>query len=54
MIGDREHDMSGAVRNNVYPAGVLWGYGSEEELRSAGAKRLLSAPAEIPELLAGR
>lgn len=52
MIGDREHDMLGAVRNNVYPAGVLWGYGSDEELRSAGAKRLLSAPAEIPELLA--
>jgi phosphoglycolate phosphatase len=51
MIGDREHDMVGAVRNNVYPAGVLWGYGSCEELRSAGARRLLSAPAEIPELL---
>jgi phosphoglycolate phosphatase len=52
MIGDREHDMLGAVRNHVYPAGVLWGYGSDEELRSAGAKRLLSAPAEISQLLA--
>ena len=51
MIGDREYDMLGAVRNHVYPAGVLWGYGSDEELRRAGAKRLLSAPAEIPELL---
>ena len=51
MIGDREHDMIGAVRNRVYPAGVLWGYGSDEELRNAGAQRLLSAPAEIPELL---
>jgi phosphoglycolate phosphatase len=52
MIGDREHDMLGAVCNHVYPAGALWGYGSDEELRSAGAKRLLSAPAEIPKLLA--
>jgi len=51
MIGDREHDMLGAVRNNVYPAGVLWGYGSEKELKNAGAKQLLSAPAEIPKLL---
>jgi phosphoglycolate phosphatase len=54
MIGDREHDMIGAVRNHVYPAGVLWGYGSDEELRRAGAKRLLSTPAEIPELLTPR
>lgn len=52
MIGDREHDMGGAVRNHVFPAGVVWGYGSAEELLSAGAKRLLSSPAEIPQLLA--
>ena len=50
MIGDREHDMLGAVHNGVYPAGVLWGYGSDEELRNAGAKHLLAAPAEISEL----
>jgi phosphoglycolate phosphatase len=52
MIGDREHDMLGAVHNNVYPIGALWGYGSVAELRDAGAKRLLSTPAEIPPLLA--
>jgi phosphoglycolate phosphatase len=52
MIGDREHDMIGAVRNHVYPVGVLWGYGSDEELRGAGARQLLSTPAEIPQLLA--
>jgi phosphoglycolate phosphatase len=51
MIGDREHDMLGALHNDVYPAGVLWGYGSDEELRSAGAKRLLSAPSELGQLL---
>ena len=52
MIGDREHDMLGAVHNRIYPVGVLWGYGSEDELVSAGARRLLHAPAEIPRLLA--
>jgi phosphoglycolate phosphatase len=52
MIGDREHDMLGAVHNNVYPAGALWGYGSVEELRGAGARQLLAAPTEIPRLLA--
>jgi phosphoglycolate phosphatase len=52
MIGDREHDMLGAVHNDVYPAVVLWGYGSEQELRSAGAKRLLAAPTEIAQLFA--
>jgi phosphoglycolate phosphatase len=52
MIGDREHDMHGAAINGVYPVGALWGYGSDEELRSAGAKQVLSAPVEIPGLLA--
>lgn len=50
MIGDRRHDMVGA-RNNSLPAiGVLWGYGSEEELREAGAFDCVSLPAEIAAL----
>jgi phosphoglycolate phosphatase len=52
MIGDREHDVLGALRNNVYPVGALWGYGSDEELRGAGAKRLLASPREILQVLA--
>jgi len=51
MFGDRLHDMHGAIANDVYPAGVLWGYGSDEELRAAGAKTLLSAPIDIPKFL---
>lgn len=51
MIGDRHHDIVGAIRNEVLPAGVLWGYGSETELRDAGATTLLSSPAEIPGLV---
>lgn len=37
MIGDREHDMIGARQNGVMGLGVLWGYGSREELSAAGA-----------------
>jgi phosphoglycolate phosphatase len=35
MIGDRAHDIVGGRANQTRTMGVLWGYGSEEELRSA-------------------
>lgn len=37
MIGDRHHDIEGAKENDLASAGVLWGFGDEEELKSAGA-----------------
>ena len=37
MIGDRSHDVIGARANHVRAHGVLWGYGSREELIDAGA-----------------
>lgn len=37
MIGDREHDIFGAKENSLPSIGVLYGYGSKEELRAAGA-----------------
>lgn len=37
MIGDREHDIIGAVKNGVKAIGVLYGYGSREEFEKAGA-----------------
>ncbi|HEY0468150.1 MAG TPA: HAD hydrolase-like protein [Polyangiaceae bacterium] len=40
MIGDRLHDILGAKRNGLRSTGVLWGYGSREELSEAGADRL--------------
>lgn len=48
MIGDRMHDMIGAANNGIGTIGVLYGYGSREELRDAGAMHLCSAPGEIP------
>ena len=40
MVGDREHDMIGAKRNHIPAIGVLFGYGSREELSEAGAWEL--------------
>ena len=37
MVGDREHDVLGAACFGISSIGVLWGYGSREELESAGA-----------------
>jgi phosphoglycolate phosphatase len=48
MIGDRMHDMIGAANNGIGTIGVLYGYGSREELRDAGAMHLCKTPAEIP------
>lgn len=50
MVGDRADDVLGAKENNVNCAGVLWGFGSREELTNAGAALLLSSPREIPSL----
>ncbi len=44
MIGDRAHDIQGAIANGVRPIGVLWGYGSREELIRAGASLLCETP----------
>jgi phosphoglycolate phosphatase len=51
MIGDREHDMLGARNNGLSRIGVLYGYGSEAELRAAGAEQLVSSPAELLQML---
>jgi len=47
MIGDRKHDMIGALKNSVRPVGVLWGFGSRSELMEAGAEQLLEYPANL-------
>lgn len=37
MIGDRFHDIEGAKNNQIKSCGVLYGFGSQEELKKAGA-----------------
>ncbi|MBD9624987.1 HAD hydrolase-like protein [Ensifer sp. ENS06] len=47
MIGDRRFDIAGAHANNVRAVGVLWGYGSRQELESAGADRIIEQTSEL-------
>ncbi|HTB21281.1 MAG TPA: HAD hydrolase-like protein [bacterium] len=54
MVGDREHDMVGAVRNGVQGLGVLWGYGTKAALLAAGAFATVKEPSEMPPLLLAR
>jgi len=51
MIGDREHDGYGAVALGTHFIGVLWGFGSHDELQAAGARELVAHPSEIEGLL---
>ena len=53
MIGDRHHDISGAVTVGVGSIGVLWGYGDGAELTTAGADALAGSPADLLGQLTG-
>jgi phosphoglycolate phosphatase len=54
MIGDRGHDMIGARRNAMTAIGVLYGYGSEDELIEAGAQRICATPQDLINFAAHR
>jgi len=47
MVGDREHDVRAASRHGIPTVGVLWGYGSREELIRAGANLVVTSPNEL-------
>lgn len=51
MAGDREYDITGAKRAGIKSIGVTYGYGSREELVSAGADYLAASPRELLEII---
>lgn len=51
LIGDRYHDVFGATSVGMPCIGALWGYGSADELRSAGATMLAEHPCDIPAMV---
>ncbi len=51
MVGDRRHDVLGAHAHNIPCVGVTYGYGGEEELRSAGADYIVHTAPELQDLL---
>jgi phosphoglycolate phosphatase len=48
MIGDRGADMVAARHHGLHAIGVLWGYGSRDELEGAGAQALCDRPQALP------
>lgn len=53
MIGDRHHDIDAATAVGTKGLGVLWGYGSAEELTEAGAHALADDPRHMVEIITG-
>ena len=51
MIGDRSHDIIGAKANGVRSIGVLFGYGSREELEDAGADAIAETVEDLRQIL---
>jgi phosphoglycolate phosphatase len=51
MVGDRAIDIDAAHRNGLHACGVSWGFGSLDELKSAGPRYLCANPSEIVERL---
>lgn len=47
MVGDRHYDISGAHANRMQALGILWGYGTRDELEVAGADELVAEPASL-------
>lgn len=50
-LGDTATDMQTAVASGMLPVGVAWGFRPVEELRSAGAQRIITTPLETLVLL---
>lgn len=51
MVGDRKFDINSACKFGLDSVGVTFGYGSKEELKSAGATYIADSAKEIENLL---
>ena len=51
MVGDREHDIHGALEAGIDSIGITWGYGSFDELKSAGATQIVDTVEELQRLI---
>ena len=53
MVGDRLYDVEGAKNCGIDALGVLYGYGSRQELENAGAKYIAETTADIVKIILG-
>ncbi|MBT6480342.1 MAG: HAD hydrolase-like protein, partial [Gammaproteobacteria bacterium] len=54
MIGDRDIDLISARQTGLSSAGVLWGYGSSEELAKEKPAFIVDTPAQLTAALIDR
>jgi phosphoglycolate phosphatase len=53
MVGDRKYDIEGAKDVGISSIGVLYGFGSREELKTAGADRIVATLDELYDVIMG-
>lgn len=51
MVGDRDQDVEGAAVNGIDCIGVLYGYGSREELETAGAAYIVGTAEAVADIV---
>lgn len=51
MVGDREHDVIGANNIGIDSIGVLYGYGSRQELENAKATYIVEKVDDIKNII---
>ena len=51
MVGDTKYDVLGAAEHRIPTIGVAWGYGTVEDMVTAGAAAIARDPAHLLELL---
>lgn len=51
MIGDTAYDVTGAAAHGIPTIGVSWGYGTVEDMRSAGAIAIVDTTAQLLDIL---
>lgn len=51
MVGDREYDIIGAKKCELDSMGVLYGYGSKEELKKAGADYIVERVSDVADVI---
>ena len=51
MIGDRKYDIEGGKKNLLTTVGVLYGYGSKDEIEETKADYVVSSVNELEKIL---
>lgn len=51
FVGDSDIDMQTATNANMFAVGVSWGYRTEDELMTSGAKLMLNSPSDLMKIL---